>query len=52
VRLVVFEPVQVLVALLADIALVRLLLLHAQGPWIRRLGVGVNDGEGSVSIFM
>ncbi len=49
---VVFETVQVLVSLAADVALVRLLLLHAKGSRIRSGGLGVDDRECSVAVLM
>jgi len=51
-RLVVLEPVQILVSLLADVALVRLLLLHTHSAGIWRLGVRVNDRKGAISVLM
>jgi hypothetical protein len=49
---VVFETVQVLVSLAADVALVRLLLLHAKSSRIRSGSLGVDDGECSVAVLM
>ena len=48
----ILEAVQVLVSLLADLALVRLLLLHAHCPRIWSLGVGVDNGECTISILV
>lgn len=52
VSLVVFETVEVLVPLLANVALVWLLLFHSHGARIWCLGVGVDNREGSVAILM
>jgi hypothetical protein len=49
---VVFETVKVLVSLLAHVALVRLLLLHALSARIRSLGVWIDDGICAVCIVM
>jgi hypothetical protein len=49
---VVLETVEILIPLLADVALVRLLLLHSLGPRIWGLRIGVNDRECPVSVFM
>lgn len=48
----VFETVEVLVPLAADITLERLLLLHAQCPRVWSASLGVDDGKGAVAIFM
>lgn len=49
---VVFETVQVLVSFAANIALVRLLLLHAKSTRIRSGRLRVDDRERSVSVLM
>lgn len=48
---VVLEPVQVLVSLAADLASVRLFLLHAHRPRVGDGSDGVHDGEGPVAIL-
>ena len=50
--LVVFEAVEVLVALAADVAAVGLFLFHAQGAGVGGRGFGVDDGEGAVGVFV
>lgn len=50
--LVVFEAVEVLIPLLTDVALVWFLLFHTHGSRIRCLSVGINDGEGAISVLM
>ena len=50
--LVVFETVKILVPLLAHIALVRLLLLHALSARIWSLGVWIHNGICAVCIVM
>jgi hypothetical protein len=49
---VVFEAVQVLVPLAADLAAIRFLLLHAEGTRVRSRCFWVNDGECTISIIM
>lgn len=49
---VVFETIQVLVSFAANIALVRLLLLHAKSTRIRSGRFGVDDRECSISVLM
>ena len=48
----VFESVQVLVPLVAEVALEGLLLLHAQAAGIRRQRLGIDDGEGAVVVLV
>lgn len=48
----IFESVQVLVPLTADLALVRLLLLHAECARVWRRCLRVDDGEGAVAVLM
>lgn len=48
----VFQPVQVLVPLATDVAFVRLLLFHAKSSRIRCRGLGVNNRECAITIFM
>lgn len=48
----VFEPVEILVALAADVALEGLLLLHSESPRVGGRGLGVNDGESAVAVLM
>ena len=52
VLLVVFQAVEVLVPLAADVALEGLLLLHAQGAGIGCRGLRVHDGEGAVAVLV
>ena len=49
-RLVIFEAVEVLVALAAGLALVGFVLLHALGARVGLEGVRVDDGEGAVGV--
>ena len=51
-RFVVFEAVEVLVALAADVAAVGFFLFHAEGARVRGGGFGVDDGEGAVGVFV
>jgi hypothetical protein len=51
-RLVVFQSVQILVALLANIAFVWLLLFHAHGTRVWSLGIGVDNRKCAVSILV
>jgi hypothetical protein len=51
-RLVVFQPVQVLVALSTCLAAKGLLLFHPQGSWIRRTCFRVNNRESAITIFV
>lgn len=48
--LVVFEAVEVLVALAADIAAVGFVLFHAEGSWVRVKSLGIDDGESAVVV--
>lgn len=48
----IFESVQVLVPLTADLALVRLLLLHAECARVWRRCLRVDDGEGAVAVLV
>jgi hypothetical protein len=50
--LVVLEAIQVLVSLLAHVALVWLFLLHSLCPRIWSLSVGVNNRECAVTVLM
>lgn len=52
VRLVVFEAVQVLVSFVAHVAFVWLLLLHTYRARIWLVIVGIQDGEGAVSVLL
>ena len=49
---VVLETIQVLVALAANLATVRLLLLHADGAGIWNGCRRVDDGEGTIGILL
>lgn len=49
---VVFEAVEILVALAADFASVWFLLLHAHCAGVGDGGDGVDDGEGAVGVFL
>lgn len=51
-RLVVFETIQILIALPADITFVWLLFLHALGTWVGRRCVGIDDRKGSVRVVV
>ena len=48
----VFQTVEVLIPLVAVLALMRLLLFHSSLPRIRRGRLGVNDREGAVSVLV
>ena len=48
----IFEAVQVLITLAADITLIRLLLLHPERAWIGRRSLRVNNGESAVAVLM
>lgn len=48
----VFETVQVLVALAANIALEGLLLLHTQSTGVRRARFWIDNREGTVAVLM
>jgi hypothetical protein len=48
----VFETVEVLVPLAADITLERLLLLHAECTWVRGRCLWVDDGEGTITVLV
>ena len=48
----IFETVEILVALAAHFAAVRLLFLHSQSAGIRRRGLGVDDRKGAVGIVV
>ena len=50
--LVVFQPVEVLIAFATSLTFVRFFLLHAQGPFVGNRCLGVDNGEGSVSIVV
>jgi len=50
--LVVLEPVEILVPLLTDIALVRLLFLHALGSRVGCLSVRIDNREGAIPVLM
>ena len=51
-RLVVFETVQVLVALATNLATIWLLLLHAQRPGVRCGCLRVDDGKRAICVIM
>ncbi len=51
-RLVVFQSVQILVALLANIAFVWFLLFHAHGTRVWSLGIRVDNRKCAVSILV
>lgn len=46
----IFETVEVLVAFPAHLTSVRLVLLHAQGPWVWAEGFWVDNGKGAVVV--
>lgn len=46
----VFEAVEVFVALAADVAAVGFVLFHAEGSGVRVEGLGVDDGESAVVV--
>ncbi len=48
----IFEPVQVLVPLAAEVAFVWLLLLHAQGARIRSARLRVDNGESAIPVLV
>ena len=48
----IFESVQVLVSLTADLALVWLLLLHAERAWVWRRCLRIDDRKGTVTVLM
>ena len=48
----IFEAVQVLITLAADITLIWLLLLHPERAWIWRRSLRVNNGESTVAVLM
>lgn len=48
----VFETVEVLVTLAADLTLIWLLLFHAESAWVGRRGFRVDDGESAIAILM
>lgn len=48
----VFQAVEILVALSADVAPVWLLFFHAHCAWVRDRGNGIDDGEGAVFVFL
>ena len=50
--LVVFEPVEVLVAFPAGVAAVWLVFFHAEGTGIRVQGFGVHDREGAILVVL
>ncbi len=52
VRFMIFEPVEILIPFAANFAAVGLLLFHADCARVRHRGFGVNDGEGSVRVFV
>lgn len=51
-RFMILQTIQVLVPLLANFALVRLLLLHAHSPRVWRRGLWVNNGKGPIGIIV
>jgi hypothetical protein len=48
----IFETVEILVSLSTCLTVERLLLLHAQGSWVRSTGLGVHNGEGSIAVLV
>jgi hypothetical protein len=48
----IFETVQVLVSLATNFALVGFLLLHAHCSWVWSRCLGVDNGEGTIAIFV
>lgn len=48
----VFQPVQILVTFPASLAVERLFLLHAQRSGVGSASFGVDDGKGSVAVFV
>ena len=50
--LVIFETVKVLISFVAYIALVWLLLLHANSAWIWLIVIRVQNGKGAISVLL
>lgn len=48
----IFEAVQILVPLAAELASVRFLLFHSQRAWVRSASLRIDYGEGSIAILM
>jgi hypothetical protein len=48
----VFKTIQVLISFAAGFAAKGLLLLHAQGAWIRSTRLRVNDGKGTIAVLV
>lgn len=51
-RAYVFEAIQILISLPASLAVKGLLLLHTKSAGVRGTGLGVDNGEGTVAVFV
>ena len=47
---VIFEAIEILIPFAADIAPIGLVLLHAEGSWVRAESVGIDNGECAVFV--